>query len=134
MRAAGNPGGVGHGWVKNRFIEGKVPERLYEYKSVLDDGTEIVRTRVFIPAKLSDNLILQKMDPGYIARLMELEPHLQKALIHGDWDIFAGQVFEEFRREKHVVRPISLDRNWFKFASGDWGLHPHVPIGNSAPV
>ena len=62
IRSAGNPGGVGHAWVKRRFIDVCASETIF-----YDEETE--RTRVFIPAKLEDNQILVKNDPGYEKRL-----------------------------------------------------------------
>lgn len=65
MRAASNPGGIGHDWVRARFVDAPNPERA------------------FIPASLSDN---PHLDAGeYRASLAELD-HLTRAqLLHGDW-------------------------------------------------
>lgn len=122
VRLAGNPGGKGHSWVKHRFIDGKTPEKVY-----IDPVTKISQT--FIPAKIQDNYILMKNDPEYINRLKMLPIHLQKALLDGDWDVFAGQVFEEFRREKHVIEPISLPPGWRKYCALDWGYAKPFSIG-----
>lgn len=117
VRAAGNPGGVGHVWVKERFIDPAPPETIF----TTDRGT----TAVFIPAKLEDNRILMDNDPEYERNLEMLPEHLYRALREGDWSVFAGQVFEEFRADKHVVKPFALDPSWKKFVSLDWGYtHP----------
>lgn len=122
VRAAGNPGGAGHAWVKARFIDGKEPERIYQ-----DDETNM--TRMFVPSKLADNEILMRNDPGYADRLKMLPPHLQRAYLEGDWDIFAGQAFEEWRYEKHVCTPFPLEPGWRKFASMDWGYNKPFSVG-----
>ena len=114
VRASGNPGSVGHVWVRDRFVTDKEPFKLYYDK-------ELEMTRCFIPAKLDDNLILMKNDPGYETRLKALPEHLYRAYRLGDWNIFAGQVFEEFNRDKHVVPQTAIDPSWRRVCSFDWG-------------
>lgn len=107
MRAASNPGGVGHEWVKSRFIE--------------TDRSDVAVIR----AKVADN-------PGmnvdeYIASLQQLD-HLTRAqLLDGDWDVVAnGDVFlREWFREYtctpggyHTDRPIAAESLW-RFATVD---------------
>jgi hypothetical protein len=67
---------------------------------------------VFIPSKLEDNPYL---DQQYEKKLLALPPELRKAYRDGDWDIFPGQYFPEFRRKTHVsadhrVFPSDLPR------------------------
>lgn len=101
-----NPGGVGHGWVKREFITGKLDEHH------------------FVPAKVWDNPVLMEADPDYVHTLEKLPVELRRMYLEGDWDIFAGQVFWEFRREKHIVDefeyPIELCP---KIISFDWGYN-----------
>lgn len=105
VRSAANPGGSGHGWVKQRFIEIGPPETIYR-----DPETGI--KRIFIPAHLEDNLALMRADPDYERRLQALYPQLYRAYRFGDWDILSGQVFEEFRAEEHIVDAFPLDPGW----------------------
>lgn len=121
VRSAANPGGPGHVWVRERFIDPAPAETIF----YTPQGT----TAVFIPAKLEDNKILMDSDPDYEQRLGMLEPHLYKALRDGDWNVFAGQVFEEFSTERHVVRPFPLDPQWRKFVSLDWGYSKPFSLG-----
>ncbi|MDR3173385.1 MAG: terminase family protein [Treponema sp.] len=124
IRGTANPGGPGHGWIKARFIDGKLPSVIYRL-----DGS----TRVFIPATVEDNKILMDNDPGYVKRLEALPEHIYRALRLGDWDVFAGQVFGEFRREKHVVKPFALPPEaWYKFYSFDWGYKKPFSLGKWA--
>jgi predicted phage terminase large subunit-like protein len=70
-RAASNPGGIGHEWVKQRFIvEGPA------------------KGRVFVPARLDDNPSLDKADT--LRGLNELDPLLRAQLLGGNWDVSAG--------------------------------------------
>lgn len=109
VKSTTNPGGVGHAWVKERFIDNSVPN-------------EVKNGRLFLPAKVSDNTFLMRSDPGYIDRLKALPQRERRALLNGDWDIFEGQYFTEWDREKHVVRPFEIPKEWRKFFTMDYGL------------
>ena len=62
MRGATNPTGIGHGWVKKRFISGIEPMKIHRIKSLVPDGKggfkEIVLTRQFIPSTVFYNKYL----------------------------------------------------------------------------
>ena len=125
IRGTANPGGPGHAWIKNRFIDGYEPGKVYKTK----DGL----TRCFVKALIQDNKKLIDNDPEYLKRLQMLPNHLRRALLDGDWDIFAGQVFDEFRREKHVVKPFAMPSGeWKRFYSLDWGYAKPFSLGKWA--
>jgi hypothetical protein len=132
MRASANPGGVGHAWIKTRFIDGYEPYKLY--RTVEKAGLEeLPITRCFVPARIEDNPALMRNDPGYQERMRLLPGHLYRALRHGDWDVFAGQVFSEFRRSLHVVKPFALEPGeWKKFYALDWGYEAPFSLGKWA--
>lgn len=125
VRASANPGGVGHGWVKARWIDNREPYRTYERVFKDEAGQEIIITSAFIPAKVYDNRILLDANPIYLAQLKSLPEELRRAMLEGDWDVFAGQYFREFRREKHVIEPgeVKLEGHWKRFCSIDWGYN-----------
>lgn len=112
IKSSTNPGGVGHSWVKERFIDACI-DGLYSDEN---------GTREFIPAKVSDNSFLMKNDKGYISRLKRLSEKDKRALLYGDWDIFDGQYFSEFRRSIHVVKPFEIPNHWKKYFTMDYGL------------
>ena len=121
MRASANPGGVGHSWIKMRFIDGFEPYKTHRTVEVTESGT-IPITRCFIPSLLEDNPALMENDPDYANRLKLLPKHQYRALRLGDWDIFAGQVFDEWRRSLHVIKPFALPQDgWRRFYALDWG-------------
>lgn len=113
IKCSTNPGGVGHAWVKARFIDNKIPGEVYK---------EGKRTRVFIPAKVQENKFLMDADPEYIARLEQLPEEQRKALLGGEWDVFEGQYFTEFNKDIHVIKPFELPLHWKRFRSLDYGL------------
>lgn len=122
-RSAGNPGGIGHAWVKERFVE-RCREQIFVDTDIaipLPDGTTMHPDRIFIPAKLSDNKALEATDPMYRLGLMLLPEQERRALLDGDWDLFEGQFFREWRRDIHVVDPVRVPDNWRKWIGFDWG-------------
>lgn len=106
MRAAGNPGGVGHEWVKQRF------------KTEIEEDPSLRADRIFIPAGLEDNPYVKTED--YDRMLEKLDPLTRAQLRNGDWDIAAqGNLFceEYFDGRKldalpHGVEIIRKVRYW----------------------
>lgn len=124
IRATANPGGVGHGWVKGRFID----PHPRGYHPFIDEMTG--RERMFIPARLTDNRILMQNDPDYAAALQGVgSPELVRAWLEGDWTIIAGAYFPEFSMDKHVVKPHPIPEHWTKFRAIDWGSRAPFSIG-----
>lgn len=114
FRAGTNPGGIGHGYVKRYFVDIAPAEKLYT-----DQATGI--TRMFIPAKVDDHP-LETFKVSYGKKLDAItDPNLRKALRNGDWDVFEGQVFTEFSRDKHVVDPFEIPDHWQRWRSMDYG-------------
>ena len=130
IRGTANPGGVGHGWIKKRFIDDHVPNRIFYIETELSGGKKSRDTACFIPSTLTDNMILMQNDPQYEARLLSLPAHLARALRYGDWSVMEGQVLESFNPEKHVCKPFNLEQGaWFRFCSMDWGWSKPYSIG-----
>lgn len=119
-----NPGGKGHGWVKRRFIDPAPPNTRFSTTTKLPNGKEIELDRVYIPATMDDNPILMDKDPAYVARIEQLKdkyPEKYRAWRFGDWDVFAGQVFSEFRRDRHVIKSLTPKASLTHFLWMDWG-------------
>lgn len=108
-----NPGGPGHNWVKARYIQNG------KYKCYKDPISG--RTRIFIPAKLTDNPTLMDKDPTYEAYLKSLPEQTRKAWLDGNWDVFEGQFFNSFDSEVHVCEPFAIPNDWAKYVSVDYG-------------
>ena len=142
IRATANPGGVGHGWVKERFITAAPPgQRVVAELGVRQpDGTvkTVTRDRVFIPASVYDNKVLLANDPNYIANQSLLPEAERRALLYGDWDSFSGQVFTEWRddpahyhdrRGSHVIEPFPVPPDWVIYRGFDWGYSRPFSVG-----
>lgn len=142
IRAQANPGGIGHGWVKERFITPAPPMTTMweEFKIRFPDGREELRkrSRVFVPSTVFDNQILLENDPDYLTRLAALPEAERAALLYGDWDSFSGQVFTEWRNDPehyhdrmntHVIAPFKVPSEWRIWCSMDWGYSKPFSVG-----
>lgn len=159
IRATTNPGGIGHGWVKQRFVDAAEPGKtiVEEMEIVLPDGGKktVRRDRVFIPATIFDNQALLEENPGYLGSLALLPEKERNALLYGDWDTFEGQYFTEFRTEPdaamckkagitveqakaqnrftHVIDPLDLEsgsrRGWTIMRGYDFGYNKPFSVG-----
>jgi hypothetical protein len=136
VRSATNPGNVGHVWVRDRFVAPNPDGRVIIY----DTASET--KRIFIPAKLTDNPYLMKSDPGYIKRLNLLPEAERRAKVLGDWWVFAGQVFAEWRdpytgvkfkdepsNACHVVPDFDPPSWWPRIIAADWGYAAKTWVG-----
>ena len=117
IRLTGNPGGVGHGWVKKRFID------PFPAGNVTITEKDTGLTISFIPSKVFDNRALTEADPRYIARLKALPSSLRDAWLNGSWDVFEGQVFTEFDPSIHVLDPVSIPSHWRRIIALDYGFN-----------
>lgn len=112
IRSGSNPGGPAHAETKQRYIVGtNHGEQVYT-----DEYGFTVR---FIPAKVADN---PHVDSAYRRRLEAIpDPQRRKAMLDGDWDVFAGQYFAEWRHRLHVVAPFEVPVEWRRVAGIDYG-------------
>lgn len=125
VRLTGNPGGVGHIWVKQRYIDPTPP-----YTPYTDPDTGF--TRLFIPSRMEDNPALMASDPKYLGRLLAAtagNEALRRAWIDGDWDIVAGAFFEGLAKRTHALRPFAVPAAWLRFRSFDWGSAKPFSVG-----
>ena len=126
-----NPGGPSHGYFKRLFIDRRYTE---------DEHPE---DYAFIQALVTDNKALMRQQPEYIRSLEKLPPKLKEAWLHGRWDIFEGQFFEDFRidpdldlcreagvepeearkqrRFVHVIQAFRPPQGWSIWRSYDFG-------------
>jgi hypothetical protein len=128
-RACAMPGGVGHTFVKRRFVD------------PFPAGNKIIvgkggNKRIYVHATLDDNA--EHNDPNY-AQSLEGRPEAErKAKRRGDWNAYLGQVFDELRDRRypdepenalHVIPPFEIPSWWPRFIIGDWGFTAMTYIG-----
>lgn len=131
IRGAGMPGGIGHNFVKSRFVE---PFKQGGKILVGKGGNK----RIYIHSTLADNPYIDK---GYSQSLDALNEAERKAKKFGDWDAYLGQVFEEFRTRHyldepenalHVIEPFNIPSWWPKILVIDWGFAAMTYVSWSA--
>ena len=123
LRLTANPGGPGHSWVKERYID-PAPAGF----RVIRDENGL--SRVFIPAFLRENAALQRGDPGYADRLRQSgSAALVRAWLEGDWSAVDGAYFDCWQAALHVLRPVALPDGWARFRSFDWGSARPFSVG-----
>lgn len=132
VRSGTNPGNIGHGWVRKRFVE---PARE-GFKILVDKVTG--NKRMFIPALASDNPKLLEANPTYLRQLEMLPEAEKRAKLYGDWYTFTGQVFDEFRfahmpgepeNALHVIPPINPPSYLPRILAIDWGYSANTVAG-----
>lgn len=141
-RATGNPGGIGHGWVKQYFVKAAQPMTPVktEVKILGPDRKPIIvsRKKIFVPSTVFDNKELLKNDPGYLGNLAMMGEKERDALLYGDWDSFTGQAFEEWRddpegyqnqRFSHVIDDFYIPKTWDIYRGFDFGYAKPFSVG-----
>lgn len=130
--ATANPGGPGHLWIKQRYID-PAPMGMKiiptEYKNPFT-GEVIYKERVFIPSKVTDNKYTNTAE--YIGNLYMAghdNEDLVKAWLIGDWNVMLGAFFHEWDVNKHVIKTFTPPRHWTRFMSMDWGSYRPFSIG-----
>lgn len=108
VRSATNPGGIGHLWVRDRFIDERTKR----------DGS------VFVPARLTDNPSLDRTE--YEKSLEHLLPLDRERLLNGDWDVMEeGGFFERHNflpiEPKMIPQHAERCRFWDMAATDDDG-------------
>ena len=121
----GNPGGSGHSWVRERYVA-PAPQG---YTPITDSKTGAVR--IYIPSRVTDNVILMKNDPNYITNLKQSgSENLVKAWLDGDWNIVAGGFFSDIiDPDTHYLRPFEIPPTWRYRRSFDWGSAAPASLG-----
>ena len=142
VRAATNPGDIGHGWVRRYFVDdalqaagisgrlnAAMPVPPAFTRTVWSGATGRARTYSlrFIPSLAAEN---PHIGEDYLYQLEQKPKALRDALLYGDWNAFEGQVFTEWRddpahyqdqRFSHVVAPFPVPVEWPRYFSFDHG-------------
>lgn len=125
VRAASNPGGPGHGWVKQRFITPAAEKHIQSLGAYQPSPAGLIfwptPNRAFIPARVADNPSLDVDD--YVERLRsQLPAVLRMRLLNGDWSIVEDAVIRpdwlRYYEQNHMVLS-ALDVNGKTIATVD---------------
>lgn len=106
--AATNPGGIGHNWVRAYWIDREFPAELRNQAEQF----------AFVRALPTDN---PHLPASYLEELRGLPTKMRRAWLEGDWSVFEGQVFEEWRDDLHVLEEFTPPATWRWGAGLDFG-------------
>ena len=100
---------AGHDWIYQWWVKQdmfKTPETKKLFRLIKAPSTENTH-----------------LPPGYVQSMMETwsEDRIQREIM-GSFDAFEGQVYSEFRRDVHVVRPFKIPAEWSRIAGADHGF------------
>jgi len=117
IRSTFNPGGIGHFWIKKRFLDTGITDKPKWFKRVngLDTettpGDSLGTARLFIQSRLEDNPYLWlDGNSEYERGLSQLDSVDFQRLRHGDWNIRrAGLVYHAFNDKCLAVASGDLD-------------------------
>lgn len=116
-RGASNPGGIGHDYVKGRYVKGP------------DGRSPATPDRQFFPATIDDNPHLDRAD--YVRQLREagVDPVTLAQLLKGDWDAVAGGRFRRdwfggFRRDPSSPDFVQVWKDGEQLERFNWRQRP----------
>lgn len=136
--ATTNPFGVGHNWVKKRFL------MTEEGQPVPPGKIQIKTTHVFNPRTQKDEDVNKYtthifgsyrenkyLSPEYVAELEAIkDPNKRKAWLGGSWDVVSGGMFDDVWQDAiHMMRPFPIPHNWRLDRSFDWGSSKPFSVG-----
>ena len=132
-----NPGGIGHKWVKEMFIDPTVirkdengtPIQTKDVvkKTYVPGRNTPIKTYIrFIPASYKDN---PHLNDSYLAFLMDQPEHKRKMDMDGNWDVVAGKMFDLKPEQRLKPGLVRQDLKTFAghvevFIAIDWGYKP----------
>jgi hypothetical protein len=128
-----NPHGVGHNWVKKRFINaapmGTIVRRVVNvFNPRTQKREDVIKTQVHLFGSYKENIYLS---PEYIAELETMsDKNKRKAWLYGDWDIVAGGMFDDvWDSLHHILKPFDIPHSWRIDRSFDWGSSKPFSVG-----
>ena len=124
-----NPHGVGHNWVKKKFIDvaprGTLVKReVLAYNPATKQEEICVKTQIAIFGSYKENPYLPV---EYVADLESItDENRRRAWLYGDWDVTSGGAVDDlFNANVHVVKRFSVPSSWRLDRSFDDGsTHP----------
>lgn len=128
-----NPSGVGHAWVKRKFIDPapsgtvvKTEIKIFNPKTEKEET--YTRKQVAIFGSYKENKLLPS---SYIAELESItDENQRRAWLEGDWDVTAGGALDDlWDSSVHVVDRFVIPDSWYIDRSFDNGTRHPFSVG-----
>jgi phage terminase large subunit len=135
MAGSANPGGPGHAWLKNLFVDAKPAPGMEAHQFKKEHYA-------YIPATYLDGPYAN--DKDYLENLLMQPKAVQRAWILGDWDMIAGAYFSNWSivdfpgdDKNPPTKDMTFDPDWLEkmrqdwwqcWVSVDWGFQHHAAL------
>jgi PBSX family phage terminase large subunit len=94
-------------WIYDRFAKPSMEGTLHS-------------DHFYISATTRDN---PHLPADYVPTLLQSYPEeLIKRYIEGKWEVFEGQIYPEFDRSIHVIKPFQIPKAWERLVAIDYGM------------
>jgi hypothetical protein len=100
----------GHDWIWRRFK-----------KKVGKDGKALPNAEEYHLVEASTLENRKNLPEDYIAALLAMPEEYKKRYVEGSFDVFAGQIFDEFSPALHVIKPFQVPNTWERLRGIDHG-------------
>ena len=100
----------GHNWIWRRFLK-KKDER--------GDTLQDAQDYFLVTASTLENR--ENLPEDYVNSLLAMPDDYVKRFVYGDWDNFAGQIFDDYIPRIHLIPPFTIPPYWEKVRSIDHG-------------
>lgn len=130
IRSTANPYGVGHHWVKKRFVDPMGGKDIAAYNHPVTG-----RSIALVSSHWWENDYLIENDKEYIEGLFgDTNEERRKAWTEGSWDIVSGGMFSDVWHGPHRDRPNVLPAiDPREFLKAGWWIDRSFDWGSSAP-
>lgn len=120
MVLTSNPGGPGHAWHKEDFVDEATRVRPSKSERFTDaQGNPIIRRgNRFIPCLPTENPFL---DPNWYADLEIYPASIRDAMLYGKWDAYEGMYYSSLTSQVHYKEWFQVPDEWPKFRGLDPG-------------
>jgi hypothetical protein len=129
VRATTNPYGVGHNWIKSRFLPDT--QNMKVRANLIENGRP-APPRLSIFSNLNENKIMLENDPDYVHRIAAAARNdaERKAWLEGSWDVVSGGMFDDVWETRYnVIKPFVIPKSWIIDRSFDWGSSHPFSVG-----
>ena len=130
-----NPGGVGHAYIKRIFIdkeymENENPEDYTFIQSCVWDNAWWVINYLqennlsivdYFRFNEEERINLTLTHSEYAKTLAALPEDKKRAYLYGDWNVYSGMFFKGFDKERQIIKPFKIPKEWSLIASIDPG-------------
>lgn len=97
----------GKNWTYKQFVQGKGIRKVEDHAKYLT-----------IKAPSNENTYLPE---DYLEVLNSYTGDLYERYVLASWNVFEGQIFPDFQREIHVIKPFAISETWVKVGGLDHG-------------